>query len=179
MLNGISVYVKCSRKAFIYEIYGKCRYQQIYENPFIPHNAFITSPFYNRIVYQGYISLMMIEICVFGYETFWMRARRIHFWVWILDCLPCFLSLYICVCLYACALSVCVRLLFQFPSLFSNGSGGDDGGSNSNENNNGIGTIFWMASLRSQLHHWRCSFSVHTYTTQQQSFCASHNIIKI
>lgn len=39
----------------------------------IPHND-ITSPFYNGIVYQGYISLMMIEICVFGYETFWAVA---------------------------------------------------------------------------------------------------------
>lgn len=67
----------------------------------LPHNA-VTSPFYNRIVYQGYISLMMIEICVFGYETFGCRARRIHFWAWILD-RSRFVCVRVCVCVPVCA----------------------------------------------------------------------------
>lgn len=95
------------------------------------HNV-ITSPFYNRIVYQGYISLMMIEICVFGLETFWLLwARRIHFWVWIqiaavFSRCVC-LSVLLCVFVCACG-SGCLCFCFEFPRFPA--------------------TIFWMASLR-------------------------------
>lgn len=67
---------------------------------------------------------MMIEICVFGYETFWMRARRIHFWVWILHLASRALCASMCMC--ACTLSVCVRVWLlaycfyvNFPLAFS------------------------------------------------------------
>lgn len=62
---------------------------------------------------------MMIEICVFGYETFWMRARRIHFWVWILHLVLavrlCARDVYVCVHV-ECACG-CLPTVFIWISL--------------------------------------------------------------
>lgn len=85
----------------------------------IPHIA-ITSPFYNRIVYQGYISLMMIEICVFGRKTFWAACEHVshsffvgfgfyalHLYVYL--CAHCGLAFYsICAALVFVSLALCV-----------------------------------------------------------------------
>lgn len=65
------------------------------------HNV-ITSPFYNRIVYQGYISLMMIEICVFGYA-----ASTSHSFLGLDLDWSLYFSAYVCVCFSVCHFNVC------------------------------------------------------------------------
>lgn len=116
----------------------------------------ITSPFYNRIVYQGYISLMMIEICVFGYETFMLRARRIHFWV--LDCKSfCVFACvrHVCVCarvalVASVFISSCYTIFFLFHHCL-------------------LMMMLWFFGESiitvTTIYHWWCFYFQHTYTT--------------
>lgn len=51
---------------FIYNVVSEMGEIIYISHTYIYDMLTLTSPFYNRIVNQGYISLMMIEICVFG-----------------------------------------------------------------------------------------------------------------